>query len=445
MNWEKLLNSSRLNDDKPRDDRDPRSPFQQDIDRIVFSSAFRRLAHKTQVHPLTENDHTHTRLTHSIEVSSVGRSLGTLVGSRLRETDTQFRATGITADEVGYIVQAACLAHDIGNPPFGHSGEKAIASWFSEKRKGGWAPFDDLSPIECADLEKFEGNAVGFRILSQLENNRFRGGLRLTYAVLSTFTKYPSGADASKDGYIGTKKNGFFQSEKAVFETVATATGLLCHDQGDTWKRHPFTFLVEAADDICNLIIDLEDAYYMGALPYGDVAKIMSGLSQIDNLREDKSEKERIGFLRSQAIGKSVDLAADYFMAHLADYLAGKKTNPIVQDIETADAFDRAARKCLEVFRMESITQKELAGYSVLHGLLDEFCAAIEDLRHKGWDRKATSHKSQHLLRLIGDDFPGDPSSLRTYDALMIVTDYLSSMTDRYALGLYQRLRGIAV
>lgn len=445
MNWDSLLNSTRLHDNKPRDPRDPRSPFQQDIDRIVFSSAFRRLAHKTQVHPLTENDHTHTRLTHSIEVSSVGRSLGTLVGSRLREENEGFRKTGITADEIGYIVQAACLAHDIGNPPFGHSGEKAIASWFSEKRQSGWPLFDDLTEAECQDFEKFEGNAVGFRIVSKLENNRFRGGLRLTHAVLSTFTKYPSGADAEKDAYIGTKKNGYFQSEKAVFNGIAEETGLAAHDQPNCWKRHPLTFLVEAADDICNSVIDLEDAYYLGVLRYQEVEEILAGLAQIDTLRADKTKKERIGYLRSQAIGRSVDQAADHFMANLSGYVNGTKNRAIVKEIETAEAFAQAGAKCLEVFHLDSITQRELAGYSVLHGLLDEFCAAVEDLRSQNWDRSQTSHKSQHLLRLIGDDFPENPVSLSTYDALMLITDYLSGMTDRYALSLYQRLRGIAV
>ena len=268
MDWEALLGKQRLND-PDAESQSGRSPFQQDLDRIVFSAAFRRLARKTQVHPLSDNDHVHTRLTHSIEVASVGRSLGTIVGSEIAGS---LNKPEITADTFGDIVQAACLAHDIGNPPFGHSGEDTIGRWFNSSVNSPAIFGSDMKDIEKNDLRYFEGNAQGFRILTQLENNRWSGGLRLTYAVLGTFTKYPRSSvvhPIPNDSYIGGKKIGFFESERGYFEKIASGLGLIQrNEQLYYWCRHPLAFLVEAADDICYAIIDIEDGFALGYLTF---------------------------------------------------------------------------------------------------------------------------------------------------------------------------------
>jgi dGTPase len=241
MDWHELLSDSRLQ--RPdAESQEGRSRFQQDLDRIVFSSAFRRLAHKTQVHPLAENDHIHTRLTHSIEVASVGRSLGTLVGTHVAKS---LNDPAISPDMFRYIVQAACLAHDIGNPPFGHSGEQTISEWFAryfatpESRRFG------LDPKQQNDFIHFDGNAQGFRVLTQLENWKWNGGLQLTYAVLGAFTKYPNSAATHANqhpDYIGCEKIGFFKSEEKYFSDVAISLGLIKRE--NYWCRHPLAFLL---------------------------------------------------------------------------------------------------------------------------------------------------------------------------------------------------------
>ena len=222
MDWETLLGEQRLHR-ADAESQAGRSPFQQDLDRVVFSTAFRRLAHKTQVHPLSDNDHVHTRLTHSIEVASVGRSLGTIVGSKI---SGKLRNSKITSDMFGYIVQAACLAHDIGNPPFGHSGEDTIGRWFNSSDQSSTIFGLDMKDVEKNDLRYFEGNAQGFRILTQLENYHWDGGLQLTYAVLGTFAKYPRSSvvhPIPNDSYIGGKKFGFFDSERHYLNKLLPA------------------------------------------------------------------------------------------------------------------------------------------------------------------------------------------------------------------------------
>ena len=275
MDWKVLLREHRLC--RPGAESQPgRSPFQQDLDRVVFSAAFRRLAHKTQVHPLSANDHVHTRLTHSIEVASVGRSLGTIVGMPIADKlgDPQ-----ITSATFGYIVQAACLAHDIGNPPFGHSGEDTIGSWFNSEGQSSKIFGSDMKDVEKNDLKYFEGNAQGFRILTQLENYRWSGGLQLTFAVLGTFAKYPRSSlihPIPNDSYIGGRKIGFFESERIYFEQIASELGLMERSsQLRYWCRHPLAFLVEAADDICYALIDIEDGFTLGYLTFTEAKELL--------------------------------------------------------------------------------------------------------------------------------------------------------------------------
>lgn len=280
MNWNELLCSERLGD-KNYQPGASRSIFVQDHDRIVFSAPFRRLANKTQVQPLYEHDHVHHRLIHSIEVSSVGRSLAMKIGHWLEENGH------IVADDVSSlanIVQAACVAHDIGNPPFGHSGEEAMGGWFAERFAAPTGLLAEIATDLRSEFTKFEGNAQGFRIITRLEMYRNAGGMRLSKATLGAFTKYPVSASTQRrlkstsgNAYIGLKKFGLFSSELALFDEVAKAIGLPEEADGGAkwWRRHPLVFVVEAADDICYNIVDLEDAFTTGELPFDTVKKIL--------------------------------------------------------------------------------------------------------------------------------------------------------------------------
>src|SRR5690554_7324736 len=266
MNWPQLLSAARFGEEnKKRSGKEfGRTPFDKDYDRIIFSPAFRRLDRKTQVHPLVDNDLVHSRLTHSLEVGCVGRSLGTRVGhaiaSRLPE--------GLNANDVGSLVQAACLAHDIGNPPFGHSGEDAICHWFRQAQVRGW--LDDMTEAQQQDFLNFEGNAQGFRVLTQLEYHQFDGGMRLTYATLGAFLKYPWTAQYASQGLFKLNKFGCYQSELPLLESITSKLGLP-QINPQRWARHPLVYLVEAADDICYGLIDLEDGVEMDLLDYSEV------------------------------------------------------------------------------------------------------------------------------------------------------------------------------
>ncbi|MBY0443869.1 MAG: deoxyguanosinetriphosphate triphosphohydrolase, partial [Burkholderiales bacterium] len=321
MNWQQLLNAERLGA-IPKDLFDHesgRSDFHKDHDRIVFSSPFRRLGRKTQVHPLTENDHVHTRLTHSIEVSCVGRSLGILAGQRLQYALPQY----ITPYDIGAIVQAACLAHDIGNPPFGHAGEYAIRDWFCRDQHAYL--LQNLSANERLDLMTFEGNAQGFRVVTQLENHRFEGGMRLTYATLGTTLKYPwTSSEATASG-----KFSCYQSEKNILEEIATELSLPKLGK-NRWARHPLSYLMEAADDICYAILDLEDGIEIGMLAYEQVEPL---LIQICGGKQDLLELEiaaapsarrKISLLRGKAIERCVLDVTETFMLHYTAIMEGK-------------------------------------------------------------------------------------------------------------------------
>ncbi|MBO4300140.1 MAG: dNTP triphosphohydrolase, partial [Desulfovibrio sp.] len=246
-----------------------RTPFLADYDRIVFSSSFRRLGRKTQVHPLVRNDHIHNRLTHSLEVSCVGRSLGLSVGEELRRAGDL--PDPFTPEHLGQILQAACLAHDIGNPPFGHAGEEAIRDWFAEAVKGPY--FRELTQDVLADFLCFDGNAQGFRVINTLENNKDRGGLRLTFPVIATLVKYPCSSSEARGR--GRNKFNFYAAERDLFGEVLTTLGL---SVGSGFTRHPLSYLLEAADDICYRIIDMEDARELGIITYADITQAMSPL-----------------------------------------------------------------------------------------------------------------------------------------------------------------------
>jgi dGTPase len=442
MEWKQLLSHERLQ----RPDAIPqegRSPFQQDIDRIVFSAAFRRLAHKTQVHPLSPNDHVHTRLTHSIEVASVGRSLGTIVG---QEISKRLGDSAITADTFGYVVQAACLAHDIGNPPFGHSGEEAIRSWF--RRTENENIFGDkIHGVRREDFRNFEGNAQGFRILTQLENYKWQGGLQLTFAVLATFSKYPRSSIAggdSRDKYPGGKKIGFFEAERENFSEVAEKVGLHRRKIGENyWSRHPLAFLVEAADDICYAIIDIEDGYGLGYLNFREAKEILEPIAGgRAKLTPSMGEGEQIAKLRAVAIGELVSEASAVFLKNERDLLDGKFADEIINPTKFKDEILRAKELATtKLYWSERKTKLEIAGTEVICGLLQIFSDVVVKLAKANYDQSKLDGAAQRLARLMGRTL-GPVSD--NYGAFLAVTDFISGMTDRYAVDLYRTLKGIS-
>jgi dGTPase len=340
MNWKELLDTSLLLGGE-RTETEDRPHYAQDYDRVIFSAPFRRLASKTQVHPMYADDHLHHRLIHSIETSSVGRSLGLGVGSWLEK---EKHIEGGEKHKIAGILQAACAAHDIGNPPFGHSGETAIGEWFSKKFENPDGLFADIPEGQRAEFEEFEGNAQGFRLLTRTEMNRNEGGMRMTYATLGAFTKYPVIASTKrsekrafedKDAplYKGLKKFGIFSSELELFEKVAEKTGLLKVEAaggGSYWKRHPLVFLVEAADDICYNIMDLEDAYIVGDLTYNEVVELLQALSEKLNLapssqtaERKRTESEEVSMLRAVGIGRAVQACTAAFIDNYASIMNG--------------------------------------------------------------------------------------------------------------------------
>ncbi|MDR1890040.1 MAG: dNTP triphosphohydrolase, partial [Zoogloeaceae bacterium] len=366
--WQKLLSAERLGAGSGPSAPE-RTAFQQDYDRIVFTSAFRRMKDKTQVFPLSRSDYVRTRLTHSLEASCVGRSLGAVVG---REIIARHQLEGVESADFGAIVAAACLAHDIGNPPFGHAGEDAIREWF---KASGLLEKYDLTPAELADLTQYEGNAQGFRILTRLQNPD-NPGLQLTSAVLATFTKYPraSWLEAPLSGASG-KKFGFFQDDAAAFARVAATTGLGERSPA-AWYRHPLAFLVEVADDTCYLVVDLEDAARLGFVRTEDAETLLadlagdsvSGSSKLARLAEPK---ERIEYLRAKAIGRLLEGAAAVFLENEADILAGRFDKSLLEASPAAvplQAIKEIARENIYVAR--PALEIETAGFEVLGGLL---------------------------------------------------------------------------
>lgn len=419
MDWRQLLSTNRFNS---RQDPERRSPFEQDQDRIVFSPAFRRLADKTQVHPLAENDHVRTRLTHSIEVASVGRSLANRVGEGV--IARHGLGNERSAAEFGYVVQAACLAHDIGNPPFGHSGEFAIRDWFERRDEAFWS---GMQPIERADLQTFEGNAQGFRLLTRLEQTRDMGGMRLTAACLATFLKYPWGSDgqARKAG-----KFSVFQADWAEMERVAGDVGLLPHRQTG-WCRHPLAYLVEAADDICYGIVDIEDGVEIGALDNRDFAKIVAAIADEQDI--DALTRWPVGRLRTKAIGVLVEQMAAAFALHEEALLAGEFPGDLASAIAAGEALKAAKELARErIFEHPRKMRTEVAAYGMLGGFLEQFCEAV---------RERESYRSTRLLKLMGEHAP--PPEASRYHALLAVTDFISGMTDRFALRTHNALNGI--
>lgn len=437
MSWERLLNPARLGSRKAHDET-ARSPFHKDYDRIVFSGAFRQLNRKTQVHPLSLHDTVHTRLTHSLEVSCVGRSMGMLAAEKIRD---QLPAW-ISPADVGAIIQAACLAHDIGNPPFGHAGEYAIRDWFlhpSQAPMIAWLP-----PAQAADLCQFEGNAQGLRILTQLEYHPGQGGMRLTYATLGAYLKYPWLSQPLAGGVASHKraKFGCYHTEKHILENIAEQLGLI--RQGDyRWCRHPLAYLMEAADDICYTLIDLEDGITLGMLRYEEVEPIflqlLDDLPAPPELRQDVPLPQKIAALRGKAIEKLVNAVTDAFAAQQDALLAGTLEGSLLdhcapalsQGIDTAKHLAR-----VRIFNHPQKAQLELAAYASLHSLLDSFAELVTS----SYRQLPLSFKQQRLQQLLGGH------NLRHEDlylGLMHMLDYIAGLSDHHALTLSQSLQGM--
>lgn len=437
MNWHDLLSANRLGvqDQSPLNSEAGRSNYHKDHDRIVFCSPFRRMGRKTQVHPMTENDHVHTRLTHSIEVGCVGRSLGVLIGESLQGR----LPAHISPFDLGGIVQAACLAHDIGNPPFGHAGEYAIRDWFRRPEQAYL--MQTLSAAERRDLMTYEGNAQGFRIITQLENHRFDGGLRLTYATLGTTLKYPWSSEfAGKKG-----KFSCYQSELDILENVALELGLPLIEP-NKWARHPLSYLMEASDDICYAILDLEDGIEIGTLPYETVEpllmKICGGETSLLQLEvaAAPSTRRKISLLRGKAIDRCIRDVASTFMAHYDRIMAGTYQGDLLNDCPASMRTGLLEAKQLardRIFNERRKIEIEVGSFTCLEILLSAFCTAAYE--------QHVSAEMPFRMRRVLDlmDYNAPKKEWPLYETYRRVLDFIGGMTDNYATYLAQQVGGM--
>ncbi|WP_420317039.1 deoxyguanosinetriphosphate triphosphohydrolase [Ekhidna sp.] len=438
MNWLQLLSHKRPGETDLVKHDQTRSRFEQDFDRIIFSHPFRKLQDKTQVFPLPEDDFVHTRLTHSLEVSVVGRSLAKNAGNHLLEKYPEIKNEGYTTHDFGGIVGAACLAHDLGNPPFGHSGEDSISSFFLTNEAGLFFK-DKVSESEWEDLITFEGNAQGLRIL----NGKGNGGLKLTFATLGAFTKYPLSSSSEKDkSRKSQNKFGYYQCNAALFSEMANEMGLISLGK-NKWCRHPLAFLVEAADDICYHIIDLEDGCRLGLVPFETVKELLAEIIG-DSYSEEKVQKipsqhERLGTLRAMAIGQLIKECSEAFINHEEAMLDGSFDDDLTSLIPSAPAMKKIIDLSIEkIYRSKLVLEKEAGGYEVIDNLIESFATAVYT---KNFDQPLPKHKS--ILRLLPEEYEVQLKFVSSvYDALQIVIDFISGLTDSHAVRLYKTIKG---
>jgi len=438
MNWNELLSTKRFGMEAYHEKRaDDRSEFQRDYDRLIFSAPFRRLQNKTQVFPLPGSVFVHNRLTHSLEVACVGRSLGVNVAHRLNKKN------GIESpfiDEIGSIVSAACLAHDLGNPPFGHSGEKATATFFSEGN--GQVLKNKMSAEEWKDCTCFEGNANTFRLLTHQFTGRRPGGFVLTYSTLASIAKYPYASIYSDEK---KQKFGFFDSEKKDFEKIAIELGIpRLEDNPNRFARYPLVYLVEAADDICYQIMDIEDAHKLKILTTYETKSLF--LDFFDEKRKARlletmeivtDVNEQIAYLRSSVIGKLIDQCSETFAENEDAILSGTFKSSLIKKLpkSTADAYENCSKTAFaKIYRSSEVLDVELAGYKIILTLLDNMVTAVLN------PEKAYS---QQLLMRIPQQY--ETNSASAYGKIMAVLDYISGMTDIYALDLYRKITGMNI
>ncbi|MCF6307365.1 MAG: deoxyguanosinetriphosphate triphosphohydrolase [Flavobacteriaceae bacterium] len=443
MKWEQLLSLRRQGDTNKRlriEQDETRLGFEVDFDRVIFSSAFRSLQDKTQVIPLSKTSFVHTRLTHSLEVSVVGRSLGRIVGKAVLEKHPQLqKAHGYQFNDFGAIVAAAALAHDIGNPPFGHSGEKAIGNYFLN---GNGKRFkSQLTEKEYQDLVDFEGNANGFKILTETKNG-VEGSLRLSYATLGAFMKYPKESLPKKPtNHIADKKYGVFQSEKDFFVEVAEELGLQERGQENelSYGRHPLAYLVEAADDICYTIIDFEDGINLGLIEEEFALEYLINLVK-ENIITDKynsltKSSDRLAYLRSLAINTLVAEAASVFIENEEGILKGEFTVSLLDKSKYKAQIDDIIKiSVAKIYQSTEVTDKEIAGYKILETLLDVYTASVENV---------FNHQTNQYDDLILKNLEADLNDKNTiYQNLMEVCNYISRLTDGNAMLIFQKING---
>lgn len=439
MNWNQLLSAKRFGMEKYHDDKHhDRTDFQRDYDRLIFSSPFRRLQNKTQVFPLPGSIFVHNRLTHSIEVSSVGRSLGVIVGRELRKKYPDMDAA---LEEISSIVAAGCLAHDLGNPPFGHSGERAITSYFAEGNGKYLEEKINTEGSRWEDFTNFEGNANSIRLLIHQFNGRRPGGFVMTYSMLASIVKYPYSSVAAN----GKGKFGFFQSEEQDFKKIADELGMLCvQDSPLKYARHPLVYLVEAADDICYKIMDIEDAHKLGLISTEQTILLFMNFfteekqaKMYKTMEVVKDINEQIAYLRSSVIGLLVDECARVFIENEESILNGSFNGALIKHISSLpnEAYKEATSVSYKkIYKTKDVVDIELAGHRIIGFLLDTFITAIESPHAK---------YSELILSRVPEQYEINAPLL--YQRILAVLDFVSGMTDVYALDLYRKITGMSL
>lgn len=440
MKWEQLISNKRLGQEEFHPIRmDDRSEFRRDYDRLIFSAPFRRLQNKTQVFPLPGSVFVHNRLTHSLEVSSVGMSLGSDVAQRILSTRPHLAQTLLP--EIGTIVSTACLAHDMGNPPFGHSGEKAIQTFFSEG-KGSFLQ-EQVSEALWQDLIHFEGNANAFRLLAHRFKGRRKGGFVMTYSTLASIVKYPFASSLS----LRKGKFGFFTEEKDIFVRIADELGLKrLSDNPLRYARHPLVYLVEAADDICYEIMDIEDAHKLRLISYDEAKDLF--MTFFDDETQDQimrriadegisDDNEKIVYMRARIIGLLERECVEVFMQHEDEILAGTMQGSLINHISQRPR--EAYHRCMDfseerIYGSKLVLDVELSGYKIMETLMEQMVEAVVH---------PDKYYSQQLIGRVSSQYDIDSDDLET--RLMAVIDYISGMTDVYALDVYQKICGISL
>ena len=439
MNWDQLLSLKRQGDKTKRirkEEDETRLGFEVDYDRIIFSSEFRSLQDKTQVIPLSDNDFVHTRLTHSLEVSVVGRSLGRKVGTKILSKYPHLKAIhGYQANDFGAIVASASLAHDIGNPPFGHSGEKSIGQYF--KQGNGSDFLKDLTKKEYQDLCDYEGNANGFKILTQSRTGR-EGGLRLSYATLGAFIKYPKESlPIRPTNNVCDKKFGIFQSELQIFNDIFNELGLIINKKT---IRHPLAYLVEAADDICYTIIDFEDGINLGLIEEEFALEYLINLVR-DSINTSKynsltNKQDRVSYLRALAINTLINEVVEIFIANEEAILQGVFTSALLDKSKfSAQINDIIKLSVTNIYQSRDVVEKEIAGYNIINKLLDIFIISLNNSENGN-----ASSYDKLILKLLPQNF--NLRGANIYNRLIGVCHYISSMSDTQAVMTYKKISG---
>ncbi|KOO68479.1 MULTISPECIES: dGTP triphosphohydrolase [Prevotellaceae] len=443
MNWKQLISNKRLGQESRHAIRhDDRSEFKRDYDRLIFSAPFRRMQNKTQVFPLPGSIFVHNRLTHSLEVASVGMSLGNDVAHCVMKTRPELADTLFT--QIGTIVSTACLAHDMGNPPFGHSGEKAIQTFFTEG-KGAYLK-DRLSPELWNDITHFEGNANAFRLLAHRFKGRRDGGFVMTYTTLASIVKYPFASALAEKGH---GKFGFFSTEADIFCRIADDLGIIRKSADGCpaeYARHPLVYLVEAADDICYEIMDIEDAHKLKIVTYEETKRLFldffdemgqNHIMQRIHDEEITDDNEKVIYMRACVINALERACVDAFMRHEDEIMRGEFSGSLIDSID--DRLVKAYRNCTElskkrIYKSKPVLDVELSGFKIMDSLMEVMTeAAVNPQRFY----------SRQLISRVSSQYDISAPDLET--RIMAVIDYISGMTDVYALDIYQKINGISL